>query len=45
VRLIAVGVVAGLLLAMLWPGNPASRAVISVTDSTRSTLASPNPIG
>jgi hypothetical protein len=43
--LIVLGVIAGLLLAALWPGNPASRAVISVTDSTGSVLRSPGPIG
>jgi hypothetical protein len=36
--LLLAGLFFGLLLAMLWPGNPASRAVISVTDSIRSTL-------
>jgi len=32
------GVFFGLLLALLWPGNPASRALVSVTDSLRSAL-------
>jgi hypothetical protein len=44
-RLIVLGAVLGAAVAALWPGNPASRAVVSVTDSTGSVLRSPGPIG
>jgi hypothetical protein len=43
-RLLCYGVLAGLFLALLWPGNPASRALISVTDSVGGTLRG-TPLG
>lgn len=36
--LLLAAVLFGLLLALLWPGNPASRALVAVTGSIRSTL-------